>query len=192
MKKYLTIILFIFRTTFLAFGGGNALFPFIRQEAVLKHKWLTEKEFEHLVVTTNVIPGPSVVESLSYIAMKVLGPIRGAITAIIAILPHVLFALGILITAELFLPSKYLFVINVSVMPVIIGVLIAFAWRFIKLSNKEIGIPIMVAIIIFTMAFCLFVPSPWNIPAIVMIGIILLTFIFEYFKLKKEKKGSGK
>lgn len=187
MKKSLIVLFFILKTTFFAFGGGNALFPFIRQEAVVKYKWLTEKEFEKLVITTNMIPGPSVVESLSFISMKVLGKWRGAIIAIIGILPHILFALGLLIIAETFLPTKYLFVINASVMPVIIGVLIAFSWRFIKTSNKEIATPLMIVLVVFTISFSLFVPSPWNIPAIIMVGIIILMIIVEYIKLHKKK-----
>ncbi|NQZ65996.1 MAG: chromate transporter [Mycoplasmatales bacterium] len=186
--KSLKVLLFLLRTTFMAFGGGNALFPFIRKEAVVKNKWLTEKEFDKLVVTTNMIPGPSVVESLSYISMKVLGPLKGAIITLIGILPHILFALGLLIIAQEFLPKKYLFVINVSVIPVIIGVLLAFTWRFVKISNKEIGFPKMMGLLIFTIIFSLFVPSPWNITAFVMIGVIIFTMIFEYFKIKKEGK----
>lgn len=189
--KSLKVLIFILRSTFMAFGGGNALFPFIRREAVGKHNWMTSKEFDKLIITTNMIPGPSVVESLSYIAMKVLGPFKGALITIIGILPHILFALGIYIVAQEYLPEEYLFVINVSVMPVIIGVLLAFAWRFIKVSNKEISTPLMIGLIIFTVGFSLFIPSPWNIPAIVMVAVIALTMIFEFFKLKKEK-GGGK
>lgn len=186
--KSLKVFLFILKCTFMAFGGGNALFPFIREEAVKRHRWLTDKEFDHLVITTNMIPGPSVVESLSFVSMKVLGPIKGAIITLIGIFPHIIFALGLYIIAQEFLPEKYLFVINVSVMPVIIGVLLAFSWRFIKISNKEISMPFMLGLVIFTIGFTVFIPTPWNIPAIVMIGVILLTFLFEFVKLRRIKK----
>lgn len=179
------VLVFILRSTFMAFGGGNALFPFMRKEVVDKHKWMTEKEFDKLIITTNMIPGPSVVESLSFIAMKLLGPIKGAIIALIGILPHILFALGLFIIAQEYLPEQYLLVVNVSVMPVIIGVLLAFAWRFIKLSHKEIGFPLMIALIIFTIGFSIFIPTPWNIPAIVMIAVIITTLTFEVIKSKK-------
>ena len=188
MKKFFSVVGFLLKTTFMAFGGGNALFPFMRQEAVIKRKWLTDKEFDKLIVTTNMIPGPSVVESLSFISMKVLGKFKGALAAIVGILPHILFALGIFIIAQEYLPEKYLFVINVSVMPVIIGVILAFAWRFIKISNKEIGIPLMLGLLIFTVSFSLFIPSPWNIPAFVMVGVILFVLIFEFARHKKKDK----
>ncbi len=186
--KSLKVLFFLLKTTFMAFGGGNALFPFIRKEAVEKNKWLSEKEFDKLVVTTNMIPGPSVVESLSYISMKVLGTFKGAVITLIGILPHILFALGLLILAEKFLPTNYLFVVNVSVIPVIIGVLLAFTWRFVRASEKEIGFPKMLGLLIFTVSFSLFVPSPWNITAFVMIGVIFLTIVFEYFKIRREGK----
>lgn len=179
------VLIFILRSTFLAFGGGNALFPFMRKEVVAKHKWMTEKEFDKLIITTNMIPGPSVVESLSFISMKLLGPFKGGVIALLGILPHILFALGLFIIAQEYLPEQYLLVVNVSVMPVIIGVLLAFAWRFIKLSNKEIGFPLMFALIIFTIGFSVFVPTPWNIPAIVMVVVIIATLSFEFIKSKK-------
>jgi chromate transport protein ChrA len=34
----LKVLYFILKSTFMAFGGGNALFPFMRQEAVVKNK----------------------------------------------------------------------------------------------------------------------------------------------------------
>ena len=187
--KLLKVLLFIFKCTFMAFGGGNALFPFIRQEAVKKNEWLTDKEFDNLIITTNMIPGPSVVESLSYVSMKVLGKWKGALITIIGIFPHIIFALGLYIVSQKFLPEKYLFVINVSIMPVIIGVLISFSWRFIKISNKEISSPLMIALILATTIFTLFVPTPWNIPAIIMIFVILTTLLYEYIKLHKKNKG---
>ncbi len=183
----LKVLYFILKSTFMAFGGGNALFPFMRQEAVVKNKWLTEKEFDKLIIATNMIPGPSVVESLSYISMKMLGKWKGAIIALLGILPHVLFALTILIFTQKYIPSNYLYVINVSVMPVIIGLLLSFSIRFIKLSKKEIGIPLMISLIIFSIAFSLFIPTPWNIPAIFMIFIIIITLIYGYFKERNIK-----
>lgn len=186
MKKYLEVIFFILKVTFLAFGGGNALFPAIRKYAVKKKKWITDNEFEKLMITTNMIPGPSVVESLSYISMRVLGPIKGAIACLIGIFPHILFSFGVFLLCQTYLPEEYLYVVNVSIMPVIIGVLLAFSFRFLKISQKELQAPLMIGLIILTISFSLFVPSPWNIPAFVMVGVIIIVFIYEMVKNKKK------
>lgn len=156
--------------------------PIIKKEAVDKRGWLTIKEFDNLVISTNMIPGPSVVETLSYIAMKQLGRVQGTICAILAILPHIMMAFGIWIIAEKYLPTKYLVVVSVSVMPVIIGILISFGIRYIKMANKELSLPLWLALFIVTVTFTLFIPSPWNIPAFVMIGVIVITLSISILK----------
>lgn len=187
MKKMWEVFIFILKCTFVGFGGGNALMPIIKKEAVDKKKWLDEKEFDNLVITTNMIPGPSVVETLSYISMKQLGKIKGAIVALLAILPHVLLFIGLFVLAEKFLPQNYLIVISASVMPVIVGILIAFGIRYIKMSKKEMPFYIWFSLFIFTLCFTIFIPSPWNIPAIVMVAVIFLVFIFAWIKTRKQK-----
>jgi hypothetical protein len=42
-------------------------------------------------------------------------------------------------------------------------------------------------LIIFSIAFSLFIPTPWNIPAIFMIFIIIITLIYGYFKERNIK-----
>lgn len=162
--------------------------PVIRKEAVNNNKWLTSEEFDKLVIATNMIPGPSVVESLSYIAMKVLGKTKGMLITTLAILPHVLFAFTLFVLADKFLPTNYLYVISFSVMPVIIGILIVFGFRYIKMANKELAAPLWILLFIFTIAFTLFVPAPWNIPAIVMVAVIVMTFLISFIKEKKGGK----
>lgn len=184
--KSLRVFLFILKCTFIGFGGGNALMPVIKKEAVDKHKWLTLKEFDNLVISTNMIPGPSVVEALSFVAIKQLGKIKGAIITLLAVLPHVMMALGLFIIADRFLPKAYLIVLSASVMPVIVGILIAFGLRYIKASNKQIYLPVWLAIFVFTLAFTLFIPAPYNIPAIVMIFVIVIVFLISFFKEKRK------
>ncbi|GAB2695597.1 chromate transporter [Paenibacillus thermoaerophilus] len=46
------------RIGFVSFGGGYALLPLIRQEAVERHGWLTAGEFTDLVGVAALSPGP--------------------------------------------------------------------------------------------------------------------------------------
>lgn len=179
------VFLFILKCTFVGFGGGNALMPVIKKEAVDRKKWLDDKEFDNLVITSNMIPGPSVVEALSYISMKQLGKFRGALIALVAILPHIMMFVALFVVAEEFLPVAYLYTIAASVMPVIVGILIIFGWRYIKQTKKELPFWVWFSIFIFTMCFTLFVPSPWNIPAIVMVLVIFCIFVYSFFTRKK-------
>ncbi len=188
IKDFFKVLIFIFKTTFLGYGGGNALMPIIRKFAVIQNGWLDDKEFDDVVIASNMIPGPSVVEALSYIAIKKLGKFWGTIVTLIGILPHMLMALSLFIVSTKFLPKQYLWIINVSIMPVIISILIMFIIRYIKQSRKEIALPVMIALIIGSFGFCMFIPAPYNIPAIIMIATILTVFLVEFIRTKKHLK----
>ena len=47
------------RLGFTAFGGPAAHIAIMRDEVVVRRKWLTDEEFLDLVGATNLIPGPN-------------------------------------------------------------------------------------------------------------------------------------
>lgn len=183
----LNVFIFILIVTFVGFGGGNALMPIIKKYSVDKYEWLSESEFDDLVITANLIPGPSVIEALSYISIKLLGKVKGVLVCLVANLPSILFALGIFIGLGS-INQNWLFVISAAIIPLIIGVVLAFSYQYFKISRKELALPIWILIFIFTFSFSFFVPSPFNIPAFVMVFIIFIIFTFEFFRLKRKNK----
>ncbi|WP_342277392.1 chromate transporter [Spiroplasma endosymbiont of Nephrotoma flavescens] len=38
------------KISFFGFGGGNAVMPLIKNEVVVKKRWITEDEFNHLLI----------------------------------------------------------------------------------------------------------------------------------------------
>ena len=189
MKKAWQVFIFIMKCTLIGFGGGNALLPVIKKEAVDRKKWLSNREFHNLAIATNSIPGPSVVESLSFIAMKQLGKTKGALITILALLPHIFLALTIFILASRFFPRKYLLVIAASLMPVIVGILLAFGFQSLKDSNKLIkNKPLWIFIFLWALLFTLFIPTPYNAPVIVMIGVIAFAYLYSRIRHHKKEK----
>ncbi|MGL4948692.1 MAG: chromate transporter [Mycoplasma sp.] len=177
--SFWVVLLFIIKISFIGFGGGNAMFPIIKKEAVDKHKWITSKELDNIVITTNMLPGASVPEAISYISISVLGKAKGIAVTVLGLIPHImlffaLFALGIE-----FVPMKYLNIIYVAVMPVIIATLIHFVIRYIKQSKKELTYTTWIMLFSITTIFCLFVPTPFNIAAFVIVGVIIFGVIYE-------------
>ncbi|MBU4691224.1 chromate transporter [Mycoplasma zalophi] len=179
------VFLFIFMCTFIGFGGGNALLPIVSKFAVTKYKWIDKREFEDAVLISNMIPGPSVVETLSFIAIKLLGFWKGFIVSLLAFLPHLLFSLIVFILLNKY-ATKYLYILAACVLPVIIGVLINFGFKYLKYSYKNINSFLVTVSFLATLCFCLFIPSPYNVPAIpLLIGLFLIFFIIKVKKLKK-------
>lgn len=191
MRKMFEVFWFVLKCTLVGFGGGNALMPVIKREAVDHKNWINEKDFDDLVITTNMLPGPSVIEALAFISIKVLGKWKGTLVVLLGLLPHLFIPLTLYILGTKFLPLEWLFALNIAITPVIIGMILAFAWRYIVKSKNELSWPLGLALLIFTVIFSLFVPSPWNISAFVMIGVIILVPLIGYIKDKRASKKAG-
>lgn len=185
--KVLSLIIFILKITLVGFGGGNALMPVIRNECVIRNKWLTEKEFEKIVIVTNMLPGASVIQVLGYISVKLFGKLKGFFITLIVILPHVLIAFGLFLLSN-YLPTNYLFVIAIGVLSSIVGVLFAFGWNYMKTSKDKIRLPVWLFLFVFTFSFCFFVPTPYNLPIIVMIVVFIILGFIEFITYRKTKK----
>jgi len=66
----------------LCFGGAYAAIPVVEREVVDVLHWMTYTEFADLLVIDEITPGPILVNSASYIGMKMAG-VPGAIAATI-------------------------------------------------------------------------------------------------------------
>lgn len=177
----------IVKCSFISFGGGNAVFPVLKEEFVVKRNWLSVEEFNGLIIKSNLLPGPSVVEAFAYLSFKFLGFWKGFICTFIATLPHVFFFFGIFIAIN-FLPTKYLWVISVGVLPTIAGIVLAFTVDFIKKNKKSLRPAIFWTIFFIALCATLFLPTPFNAPVFVMIILIGYAIISDIVKTKKAKK----
>ncbi|UUD35425.1 chromate transporter [Mycoplasmopsis caviae] len=184
---FFNVFCFILLITFISFGGGNALMPTIKKYAVDKYKWLSPDEFEQNVIITNMLPGPSVIEAMSYIAIKLLGFKKGMFLVILAALPHLLVFFLIFYFVS-YIPQKYLFVIELGVIVAIIGSLIGFALEYYKKGRSKLKVSLWFFLFLVTFAFCFFIPSPWNMPVIIMLLIASIFASIEVIKHKKEIK----
>lgn len=90
----------IFKTMFsfmkigiLAFGGAYAAIPLIEKEIVEVQRWMSYQEFADLLALDELTPGPILINSATFVGMKVDG-MAGAIAATIGcILPSCIISL---------------------------------------------------------------------------------------------------
>ncbi|MDK2819527.1 MAG: chromate transporter [Mycoplasmataceae bacterium] len=184
----LKVLVFILKVTFLGFGGGNAILPIIKKDVVDLNKWITEDEFDDIVIMTNSLPGASVVETISYIAILLLGKWKGILVTFFGLIPHILLMLGLFLIGSEYIPIHYMSVLFVCVIPVIIAMLISFGIKYIKKANKDLSMPKLLFWFWTTFLFCLFVPAPFNIPAIIIIFAFLFIFLLGKWKDRKKNK----
>ncbi|SJZ50611.1 chromate transporter [Mycoplasmopsis verecunda] len=180
------VFIFILKVTIIGFGGGNALMPVIQREAVGKKKWLSEEEFDDIVIVTNMLPGASVIQTLSYIAVSLLGKVKGTILTLLAIIPHVLLAFTFLVVLTKYFPPEYLKIISVGVLVAIIAFLINFGVRYAKQAHKTMSTPLWILIFLFSAGYSLFIPAPYNLP-VVAIVVVIAIYSFWYLLTKKKK-----
>ncbi|MFV8471055.1 chromate transporter [Mycoplasma sp. HF11B] len=186
------VFLFIIKVTIIGFGGGNALMPVIQREAVGKKKWLTEEEFDDIVIVTNMLPGASVIQTLSYIAITLLGKVKGTILTLVAILPHVLLAFAFLVVLTKYLPANYLKIVSVGVLVAIIAFLINFGVRYAKQAHKTMATPLWIIIFLFSAGYSLFIPAPYNLPVVAIVVVIGIYSIWCLATRKKRQLSSPK
>ncbi len=64
----------------MCFGGAYAAIPIVEREVVSVNHWMTITEFSDLVAIDEITPGPIIINSASFVGMKLAG-IPGAIAA---------------------------------------------------------------------------------------------------------------
>jgi len=78
------------RASNLGFGGGPALIPLVKAEAVDRYQWLDNQEFADSLAICNALPGPIATKMAAYIGYKIAGW-PGAFVAILgAVAPTVI------------------------------------------------------------------------------------------------------
>ncbi|KKH70134.1 chromate transporter [Methanosarcina mazei] len=67
-----------------SFGGGYAMLPFIQEEVIEVHKWLTATEFVDILAIAQMTPGPIALNSATFIGYR-LGGVLGSLSATTAV-----------------------------------------------------------------------------------------------------------
>ncbi|MBR4462622.1 MAG: chromate transporter [Erysipelotrichaceae bacterium] len=93
MISLLDIFLNFLKIGLFAFGGAYAVIPLIEEQMVTNTGWMTFTEFSDLVAIDELTPGPIIINSSTFIGMKLAG-VTGAIVATLAcVIPGAVVAL---------------------------------------------------------------------------------------------------
>ncbi|QSO48273.1 chromate transporter [Alicyclobacillus mengziensis] len=134
------LIVAMVRTGVLGYGGGPAIIPLIRHEAVNRYEWLDDEEFAEILALANTLPGPLAPKMASYLGYRLKGT-KGAIVGILAIiLPTslaMILLLGILTRLH---SSPVVQGMIAAVNPVIVAMLAGMTYDFAKKAHKALGL----------------------------------------------------
>jgi len=118
----------------IAFGNGMTIMPFLQQEAVTNHKWLTLKEFTDGIALGQITPGPILITA-TFIGYKVAGLMGSALATAGIFYPSFFYTL---VMTEIYDRIKH----NRFVMPALKGLLSAFTGMlfFVALSIGKVSL----------------------------------------------------
>ncbi|WHQ36461.1 chromate transporter [Spiroplasma sp. SV19] len=183
-----TIVLMFIKIAFIGFGGGNAMLPIIFSEIVEKKGWISAEYFDKIVILSNALPGPATIQVPAVIGYQLYGW-RGALAASLCANFPLMLLVGVLtVVLQNAIPELYLAYISLAIMPVILALIFVLIIKMFRSSMKEITLFVSLPIMIFWIIFLVAVPSPYNIPAIVVLVMLVISLIIYSWK-NKQKRG---
>lgn len=149
VKLFLTF----FKIGIFSFGGGYAMLPFIQQEVIKNHHWLTSKEFIDVLAISQITPGPIAINSATFIGYRV-AQVPGAIAATLAVvLPSFIIILTIISFIEKFKDTPAMKSVFSFLRPVVIGLIASAALLVAKDTFVDIKGPIIGLVIFFLLTW---------------------------------------
>jgi len=115
----------------IVFGGGFVAIPFLEQNIVVRHGWLSHREFTDAIAMGQVTPGPILISAV-FIGYRVAG-FPGAVLATLSVfLPS--FLMVVILTRQLirFRKNPYVRGFLKGVAPAVVALLLAAAWTLGK------------------------------------------------------------
>lgn len=149
------LFLSFFKIGAFTFGGGWAMISIIEKEIVDKHHWIDREEFLDLLAVAQSLPGILAVNISVAVGDKLRG-MKGSLAAAAGcILPSFLMILciAIFLTPDLIKNNPTLSAIFKGVRPAVVALIIApviSSARAAKIGWKTVGIPIVVALMIYS------------------------------------------
>ncbi len=83
MSLLITLFTSFFKIGIFSYGGGYAIIPLLREEAISRG-WLTAAQFTDIVAVSNVTPGPIAINMATYVGYKT-GGVSGSLTATLGV-----------------------------------------------------------------------------------------------------------
>jgi chromate transporter len=138
MKDLLRIFIAFFRVGALTFGGGYAMVPILRREAMLKHNWVTEEEMMDYYAVAQCIPGIIAVNTASFIGHKV-KKIPGALAAALGVaFPSLIIIIAIAAILNNFIENPYVRHAFAGIMVVVCALILDAVLKMRKTGIKDI------------------------------------------------------
>lgn len=123
MANLFKLFLAFFEIGLFTIGGGIASLPLIERIIVIQNNWITYDQFSHLVIISEMTPGPIGINASTFVGNTLAGFIGGLTATLGNILPSVII---VLILAKFYFKYRNLKVVNSilnGLKPTIVGLI---------------------------------------------------------------------
>lgn len=173
----LRLLLSFMKIGSLSFGGAYAAIPLVEKEIVETRQWMSYDEFANLLALDELTPGPILINSATFVGMKMAG-VSGAATATLGcILPPCLISFVLLMVyrkyKKLSFMRNFLEAFKCMAIALIFSTFLRITGRIFEFGNIKRDLPGCVLIV-----FSFLVLRKYKInPLYIMLGCGLLYFI---------------
>ena len=172
MKDLWCIFTSFFRVGALTFGGGYAMIPILRREAMHKRNWVSEEEMMDYYAIAQCIPGIIAVNTASFIGLKV-KKIPGALAAALGVaLPSLIIIIAIAAVLNNFIESPYVRHAFAGIMVVVCALILDAVLKMRKTGIRDVAGWILFVAALGASLFLKLSPI-WIVAAAAPLGILL-------------------
>ncbi|WP_294408230.1 chromate transporter [uncultured Ruminococcus sp.] len=184
-RKILTLFLTFFKIGAFTFGGGYAMIALLENEFSEKKNWLTKEEFIDMTAISESTPGPTAINSATFIGYKI-GGFLGAFAATIGVcIPSFLIIYIISLFFDKFLSLKYVGFAFKGIQVGVIYLIFSAGIRMLKSLEKNLfNSIIIISVITIMTAFSLLAVNFSSVFYILICGVIGL-MLYYITKIRK-------
>lgn len=179
------VALLALRLGITAFGGPAAHIAMLRDEAVVRRRWLSDAEFLDLLGATNLIPGPNSTEMFIHIGHVRAGWRGMIVSGVCFILPAMLIVLAIAWAYQTYGTTPTATWLLYGIKPVIIAIVLQALWGLSKSAIKNRWLALLGVVV------CALYLLGWNELAILFGGGLLTMLIINLRRLGDKRHLAG-
>jgi chromate transporter len=131
------------RLGFTAFGGPAVHIAMLREEVVVRRRWLTDEEFLDLLGATNLIPGPNSTEMVIHVGLRRAGWAGFAVGGLLFILPAAAIVLACAWAYVAYGRTPAAEWVLYGIKPVIIAVVLQAIWGLARTAVKTVPLALV-------------------------------------------------
>lgn len=172
LQTWLNLFISFTKIGLLGYGGGPAMIPLIREEAVEVRGWMTDQEFTDVLAMGNALPGPIATKMTMFIGYQVAGWTGGVFALVSMLLPSLILMMVLGLFFLRFKDMPYARAMLTAVRPVVVALL---AYTVYTVARKSVLAwhHAVIAVVAFAVVTFLNVHPALTILAAAILGLVV-------------------